>query len=264
MAYRIIALQYDSSVLNVDGFALDTGHQRIEINGNISRDPEDNLAVNLDEVRLLPIFETLEIDKAMIGGCATGRITASDLLTGSPRLLCPLLHVDSIGYNRCPIGNADITAKWDNERKGVYLDAAITGFEGRHSQIDGYIFPMGEALDINFAADSVPVAFLKPFMNAFASDITGRASGHCRLFGTFKGNRPRGRHLRRQRRPQNRFYEYHVPRQRQCASTPGPNTARQLSDTRPRGQYSTPERYGRPHLLQSPTFKFNITQAHNF
>lgn len=159
-------------VLNVDGFALDTGHQRIEIDGNVSKNPDDSLAVRLDDVRLLPIFETLEIDKAMIGGRATGRITASELLSGAPRLYCPALHVDSIGYNRCPIGNADITANWDNERKGVYLDASITGFEGRHSQIDGYIFPMAEALDINFAADSVPVSFLKPFMEAFASDIT--------------------------------------------------------------------------------------------
>lgn len=251
-------------VLNVDGFALDTGHQRIEINGNISRDPEDSLAVNLDEVRLLPIFETLEIDKAMIGGCATGRITASDLLTGSPRLLCPLLHVDSIGYNRCPIGNADITAKWDNERKGVYLDAAITGFEGRHSQIDGYIFPMGEALDINFAADSVPVAFLKPFMNAFASDITGRASGHCRLFGTFKEIDLEGD-----------IYADNVGLKIDFTNTmyhasdsvhlrPGRIQLDNLVIRDPEGNTARLSGTVGHTYFKSPTFKFNITQAHNF
>ena len=173
-------------ILNIDDFSLNTTSQSIAIDGNISKDIEDKLSVNLSNVQLLPIFETLEIDKAMIGGRATGHITASELLSGNPHLYCPRLHVDSIGYNRCPIGDAEITANWDNEQKGVYLDAAITGFEGKHSHIDGFIFPMREALDINFDADSIPVSFLKPFMEAFASDITGRASGQCRLFGTFK------------------------------------------------------------------------------
>lgn len=173
-------------ILNIDDFTLNTSTQSVAIDGYISKDIEDILSVNLSNVQLLPIFETLEIDKAMIGGRATGHISASELLSGNPHLYCPRLHVDSIGYNHCPIGNADIKANWDNEQKGVYLDAAITGFEGKHSKIDGFIYPMGEALDINFDADSIPVAFLKPFMEAFASDISGRASGQCRLFGTFK------------------------------------------------------------------------------
>ena len=172
--------------LVVDNFALDTGSQRIDITGTIGTDNDNIVAVDLANVSLLPIFETLEIDKALIGGRASGHFNASHLLSQEPRIICPLLHVDSIGYNRCTIGNADITALWDNSNKGVYLDADITGFENKKSRIDGYIFPMTESLDINFDADSVPVQFLKPFMDAFTSDISGRASGKCRLFGTFK------------------------------------------------------------------------------
>lgn len=171
---------------SVEDFALDTGSQRIEIQGTAGLSEDHSLALNLSDVSLLPIFENLEIDKALIGGRASGHFKATNLLSGAPHIYCPDLHVDSIGYNRCPIGNADITASWNNAEQGVYLDAAIKGFEGRQSHIDGYIYPMKEALDINFNADSIPVSFLKPFMEAFTSDINGRASGHCRLFGTFK------------------------------------------------------------------------------
>lgn len=170
----------------VDGFALDTKEQRVAINGIASDDSDAKIKVDLSNVCLLPIFETLEINNALIGGTATGSISASALFSGAPQLECPHLQVDSIGYNRCTIGDADILAEWDNERQAVYLDAEVVGMEGRHSFIDGYIFPMNEALDINFNADSVPVTFLKPFMEAFTSDISGRASGSCRLFGTFK------------------------------------------------------------------------------
>ncbi len=230
----------------------------------MSKNPDDSLAVLLDDVRLLPIFETLEIDKAMIGGRATGRITASELLSGAPRLYCPALHVDSIGYNRCPIGNADITANWDNERKGVYLDASITGFEGRHSQIDGYIFPLAEALDINFAADSVPVSFLKPFMEAFASDITGRASGHCRLFGTFKEIDLEGD-----------IYADNVGLKIDFTNTmyhasdsvhlrPGRIELDNIVIRDPEGNTARLTGTVGHTFFKAPTFKFDITDAHNF
>lgn len=172
--------------IGVDGFRLDAGKQLIAIDGIASASDEQTLAVTLSQVSLLPVFETLEINNALIGGRATGVITASELFTSSPRLQCPDLHVDSISYNRCVIGNADIVARWDSEQAGVRLDADISGLEGRKSFIGGYIFPMREALDITFDADSVPVGFLRPFMEAFTSDVSGRASGKCRLFGTFK------------------------------------------------------------------------------
>ncbi len=172
--------------LNVDNFRLDAGTQSIDIDGTIGAAETDSLQVHLDHIALLPIFETLQIDNALIGGRATGTFTARDLLGGEPFFACPALHVDSIGYQRCTIGDADIRAGWDNPTRSFYLDADITGLEGRESKIKGNIMPFDEALDIDFYADSIPVDFLKPFMIAFTSSITGRASGHCRLFGTFK------------------------------------------------------------------------------
>lgn len=170
----------------LDGFALDAEQQHIGIDGTISLNPTDTITVDLSGIRLLPIFETLEIENAMLSGNATGVFKGSRLLTEERSLECGNLHVDSIGYNRCTIGDADILARWDREKRSFFLDADITGDEGRKSRIAGDIFPFDEALDLDFTADSVPVGFLKPFMIAFARDISGRASGHCRLFGTFK------------------------------------------------------------------------------
>lgn len=172
--------------LEIAHFALDSGQQHICVDGNVSSDPADTLSIDLRRVQLLPVFETLEIDKAMLSGEATGTFLANSLLSPARTLECPHLRVDSIGYNRCTIGNADILARWDAPSESFYLDADIEGDAGHRSRIAGNIYPMAEALDLSFDADSVPVGFLKPFMDAFARDITGRATGHCRLFGTFK------------------------------------------------------------------------------
>lgn len=180
------AISTGAGGIAVGNFVLDGGDQRVAVDGVVSHAPSDTLTVDLRGVELLPIFETLEIDKAMLSGRASGTFRGASLLGGDRFLECPALHVDSIGYNRCTIGDADIIARWDGDKESFFLDADIIGDTGRRSRIVGDILPAAEALDLSFYADSVPVGFLKPFMDAFARDISGRASGYCRLFGTFK------------------------------------------------------------------------------
>lgn len=182
----VSSIELGAESITLNDFALHAGDQHIRIDGTVSYDPADTLTVSLADVQLLPIFETLEIDKAMLSGSATANFKATDLLGDGRNFESTDMHVDSIGYNRCTIGDADILARWDREKQSFFLDADITGDNGKKSRITGDIMPMAEALDLDFYADSVPVAFLKPFMEAFARDISGRASGHCRLFGTFK------------------------------------------------------------------------------
>lgn len=179
-------LSYNPPELKVENFALDTGSQSIEIDGRVGASESDSIEVRLAAISLLPIFETLEIDNVLISGQATGTFSGHSLLSPAPHLSCRRLHVDSIGYNRCTIGCADVAARWDNDKKAFSLDADVVEPAGARSRIEGDIFPLREALNLRFHAKHVRVGFLKPFMSAFSSDISGHASGYARLFGTFK------------------------------------------------------------------------------
>lgn len=167
-------------------FGMNSSNKSISINGTISPNENDIVKISLNNVALLEIFETLEIDKALIGGTATGDFTGRALLSDNPEIYSRNLHVDGISYNRCVLGNADIIAFWDNGKRSFNLNADVIGDTGLHSYISGDIFPAGEALDISFDVNHVPVGFMKPYMEAFASDLNGYASGRARLFGTFK------------------------------------------------------------------------------
>lgn len=171
--------------LSVDHFSLEAGKQKVLIDGVASSSAEDKLIVDLNNIDLISIFETLEIENALLTGCATGRFTASQVFSRFPMFATPNLHVDDIGYNYCVLGNADIKAAWDADCQGIRLDADIVNPEGQHSVIGGYLYPAAESLDLDFLANNVKVGFMQPFMKAFASDISGFASGHARLFGTF-------------------------------------------------------------------------------
>ena len=171
--------------VNVENFALTTEGQSVRIEGSAANDSDSQLRLTVDNLELINIFKTLDINNALIGGRATGTFYATQLLSKTPALWCNGLNVKNISYNDCVMGEANIDAHLDNERKAFHLDAVIDGPDKNRSRIDGDILFAG-ALDMNFNAKHIPVGFMKPFMSAFADDLTGYASGYARLFGTFQ------------------------------------------------------------------------------
>lgn len=161
--------------------------QSLSVNGTASPDSLSRVVVSLDHIDLDYVFETLAISDAVVfGGTATGQLYGDGLLSGSPVLYTPGLHVDGLSYNHCVMGNGDILSWWDNNSKTVTIKADVTGEGGACSKIDGYIRPATEELVFDFKADDAPVGFMLPFMSAFTSEISGRVSGNAHLFGTFK------------------------------------------------------------------------------
>lgn len=160
--------------------------QYVKINGVASPDADDRLEIDLSNVNLDYIFESLGIDKARIGGDATGKFTASALLSPEPHLTTPGLDVKNISYNATVLGDAIVKSHWDGERRAITLNADIDQPNGKMSKINGAIFPLNDSLDISFDAKEINIGFLKPFMEAFTSDVQGIASGQARLWGNFK------------------------------------------------------------------------------
>lgn len=177
---------YRPKDIEVVDFNVSRSNQHVKINGCASADPDEALSVELLNVNLDYIFESLGLDNVMIGGDATGSITAAGLFSDTPRLYTDNLTVADISYNKAVLGTATITSRWDNDRRAVNIDAQILQPNEAKSHIYGDIFALNDSLDMRFEANQVDVKFMAPFMAAFASDVSGYASGNARLWGNFK------------------------------------------------------------------------------
>lgn len=183
---RPSSILYGKNLLTVRNFALDTGLQSIHIDGSAGTSDLDVISVELNKIQLINIFETLEIDNALISGQATGIISASSIFSKEPNIQCDHLTVKSIGYNYCTLGDADVRLNLAEGGAKFNFDAAIVTPRGEKSHVNGYIGIPTESLDLQIEADHIKVGFMKPFMQAFTSDIDGYVSGDAHLFGTFK------------------------------------------------------------------------------
>ena len=178
-------IDIDNNVVTIDNLAGGRGEQFIQVNGRVSHDPDDQLCLELNDVNLDYVFETLAIDHVDFGGRATSKVFASDLMSGAPRLYTPSLFIKNISYNDCVMGDLDISAEFDSESKGILVKGDIAQSNGRRSELEGGIYIAEDSLYLVFDTDHANVAFLKPYMEAFTSDVQGEMSGKAILFGNF-------------------------------------------------------------------------------
>ncbi len=170
----------------VNGFDVRSDDQFITMSGVASEQPGDSICLQLLNINLDYVFETLAINNVMFGGTASGTFYAYDIFSKTPRAQTPGLNVKNLSYNYATLGDAVILSQWKPEDKAITIDADISQSNGRKSQINGAIFPLNDSLDFNFNADKINIKFMKPFMQAFTSEIDGCASGKARLWGNFK------------------------------------------------------------------------------
>lgn len=177
----------------VDSINVGRENQFVKAHGTVSPLADDSLLLQLRNIDLEYVFETLHINHVVFGGRATGNFYASSLLSKAPRLQTPDLHVDNFSYHNAPLGNADIESHWDNDTKGIYINADIHQRDNRTTLVRGAVYPTRDSLDFKFDADHINVQIIKPFMSAFSSDVEGEATGHAELYGTFKLINMKGR-----------------------------------------------------------------------
>lgn len=179
-------IYYSNKSLVVNNFDVRHNDQYISLSGKTTDSPSDILCLDLKDVNLDFIFQTLEIKKVLLGGDATGTFFISQLFTNNPIAYTPQLKVKDFRYNGSIFGDASIKAHWANDIKAISLDGIISQANNKRSTICGEISPTNQSIDLKIEANSLNIGFLAPFLNAFASDIKGNASGYAHLFGTFK------------------------------------------------------------------------------
>ena len=99
------------------------------------------------------------------------------------------LSIRSFTLNKGLLGDLDIYGAWDNEKKGIYLDAHIQEKDISKVHVDGFIYPIKptSGLDLNIDAENLNIKFLEHYMRSIAQDIKGRATGKVHFYGKFKG-----------------------------------------------------------------------------
>ena len=178
----------DSGKININDFYFSHADRYIRVDGHISDNPEDTVKVNLKDINVGYVFDIARIsDDVNFEGDATGMAYASGVL--KKPVLDTRLSIMNFTLNGGLLGDLDIYGAWDNEKKGIYLDAHIQEKDISKTHVNGFIYPIKptSGLDLNIDANNLNIKFLEHYMRSIAQDVRGRASGKVHFYGKFKG-----------------------------------------------------------------------------
>ena len=182
------SIHIGDQLVEVNNFLFSNELQFAQLNGKISALPEDTLALELNDIDLGYVFDLTGISSDVdFKGKTTGYATASQLFS-EPQMQTNL-HVNNFTFNNGTLGDMGIYGYWDNEHKGIFLDADMNENDLGLTSVTGFIYPIAPngGLDLTIAAKGTNIKFLEEYMKGIATDVNGRAYGSVRLHGPFKG-----------------------------------------------------------------------------
>ena len=177
----------DSGKVDISRFKIEHKDQYLSVDGVVSHDNGDSIFVDLSKIDMSYIFELANIRRVVdFSGDVTGQVYANGVL--STLRLNADLYVGNFSFNGSRLGDMEIKGGWDNDIKGIVIDADMTDRDLSTTTVDGVIHPIKPgSIDLAINTSHVDLGFLRKYMASIASDISGRASGEIRIHGPFKG-----------------------------------------------------------------------------
>ena len=178
----------DSGKIDVNNFYFSHQDRYVRINGRLSDNPQDSVKVDLKDINMGYVFDIASIsDDVNFEGDATGTAYASGVF--KKPVMNTRLFIKNFSLNQGRLGDLNIYGEWDNENRGIRLDASIKDISTTPSRVTGIIHPLKpeSGLDLNIEANELNLKFLEHYMKSIANDIKGRATGKVHFYGKFKG-----------------------------------------------------------------------------
>lgn len=178
----------DSGKVDVNNFYFSHQDRYVRINGRLSDNPKDSVKVDLKDINMGYVFDIASIsDDVNFEGDATGTAYASGVF--KKPVMNTRLFIKNFSLNQGRLGDLNIYGEWDNENRGIRLDASIKDISTTPSRVTGIIHPLKpeSGLDLNIEANELNLKFLEHYMKSIANDIKGRATGKVHFYGKFKG-----------------------------------------------------------------------------
>jgi hypothetical protein len=178
----------DSTSVTADSLFIRNGDRYYLVNGILSEDPADTLALKFSEIDISPLnYLTLKEDvpdqiPMALKGQLNGDVSVTNIYNNP--LIVSNLKVIDFSMLQSDYGDLSIVSGWNSDRKVADIHAGNNLDGKKMIDINGYYDPLLKKINLTAVADKLPVDALNVLLKVFASGITGTASGKVNLSGS--------------------------------------------------------------------------------
>lgn len=178
-----VRINFHQGKTEISNFDLSNGEQLLTIDGTLSDDPKDLLAVGFKKFNLKTINPFVKTLGVQLSGEANGKTKLYNVLK-SPRI-SDSLRIDSLGFNKIYIGTLTDTSSYDRNSNLANIYTNIMAGDKETLKLTGNLNMEQKEIDLNVKLDDSELAVLEPFVNELVSDLKGKISTDLSVKGPF-------------------------------------------------------------------------------
>ncbi len=173
----------DSRTINIYDFSVNKKDQLFYLNGAISENIKDTLKAEFNNLHLATL-NAFSGKKLEILGIINGHANLTSLYSNP--LFQSDIFIEEFTVNQEPFGNTQIISTWDTLNKALHLHTWSYHGNIETIDIDGDYKPEDKSVLFDLRLDKLRLNMFGPFMEKFATELVGVATGNLVIAGTLK------------------------------------------------------------------------------
>jgi hypothetical protein len=182
-----------SGVINFHDLVFTNNSQLVKIEGRISKDPKDQLLIDLENFKLNQLNPLLKRNGADLQGILTGTTNFSDLY--HQFVFTTALEFKKLQVDGTPIGTGEINSFFDKNKNLVSVNGFFKRDFGKISEetynnikFDGYYYPSTKdtSVDINIHLYQFALSTIQPLVKDIFTIDKGTVTGDINIKGNLK------------------------------------------------------------------------------
>lgn len=168
--------------INIDNFLISRGEQHFSIDGNISENPDESLAVNLNDFNMAELNRILFDNRFNVFGMVSGNVTIKDYYKNN--LLYSDIQVIDWGIGRDTLGSLRLKSYWDADSNRIIISAANQVGNDVPLQVAGYYMPETDSIGVSINLSKVGLERIGIYATDYISESRGGLSGVINISGS--------------------------------------------------------------------------------
>ena len=178
-----VRINFLNGKTQISNFDLSNGPQLLTIDGILSDDPKDLMAVGFENFSLNTLNPFLKGSGIKLGGNLNGHTNLSNIMK-SPRI-SDSLRIDSLTLNDTYIGSLVDTSSYNNGTNSATLYTVISTEGIQSLLLQGGLDMKNKQIDLAVTMDKSKLTILEPFVKDLVSNLQGHISTDLTVKGAF-------------------------------------------------------------------------------
>lgn len=178
-----VRINFLNGKTQISNFDLSNGRQLLTVDGILSDDPKDLMAVGFENFSLTTLNPFLKGSGIKLAGHLNGHTNLYNIMK-SPRI-SDSLRVDSLNLNDTYIGSLVDTSSYNNATNSANLYTVISTEGIQSLLLHGNLDIKNKQIDLAVEMDKSKLTILEPFVKDLVSDLKGYISTDLTIKGSF-------------------------------------------------------------------------------